>query len=287
MSLGIVFALLTYFAYSVSDSIVKGLGQGLSIGEIQFFVSIFGLIPTVLSKPHHEHWREVLHLRHPLLLNLRCISGYISGICGTYAFLTIPLAEAYSLIFLTPIFVVVLSIPLFGEQVGPLRWVILAASFAGALIVVRPGFREFQLGHLSAVCCAFFGAITTILLKRISATERRISIMIVPAIYSLAINSVLMAMAFTPPTLLQFASLLMVGLCSGTATLLFVMASKIAPISRISLAHYSQIVWGGLLGALIYGEFPDSVALVGMAVVVIAGLINAVSGSRGGQLLAR
>jgi drug/metabolite transporter (DMT)-like permease len=275
LSSGIVLAFITFLGYSVSDSIIKGLGQALGIFEISFFVSLFGLIPIILTRPRDEAWRDTFRLRHPALLNLRCLSGYVSGLCGTYAFLHIPLAEAYSLIFLTPVFVVLFSMPLFKERVGISRWLLLGASFLGVLLVVRPGFRDFQLGHLSAVSCAFFGAITTLLLKQISVSERRISMVVVPTLYALAVNGGLMLQSYTAPSAMQFVLLAMVGTISGTATLLFIIATRLAPIGRISMAHYSQIVWGGLLGAAFYNEIPDSLAIAGMLVVIVAGLCNA------------
>jgi drug/metabolite transporter (DMT)-like permease len=81
---------------------------------------------------------------------------------GTYAFTTIPLAEAYSLIFLAPSIVTLLSIPILGERVGWRRLSAVAVGFAGILLVVRPGFRELHLGHLAAALASIAAAITVI-----------------------------------------------------------------------------------------------------------------------------
>ena len=58
--------------------------------------------------------------------------------CAIFAFTTILLAEAYSINFLGPIFVVILSIAFLKETVSGKRWVLLAMSFIGVLLVVRP-----------------------------------------------------------------------------------------------------------------------------------------------------
>lgn len=110
----------------------------------------------------------------------------VSSVTITYSFVTIPLAEAYCLVFLIPVFITILSVVVLKEQVGIDRWVLVLVSFAGVLLVVRPGFRELELGHLTALICACSAAFAATITRLIATEERRISVFMLPTLYILA-----------------------------------------------------------------------------------------------------
>jgi drug/metabolite transporter (DMT)-like permease len=200
----------------------------------------------------------------------------LGNLCIIYAFVTIPLAEAYSLAFLAPVFIVFISVWLLAEKVSVPRWALLAASFVGVLIVVRPGFRELHLGHLAAIMAAICGAITTSVLRRIAKDEQRISLIGVASLYILVVNGVMMLFTggFHVLDLRQLALLLTVGALGGTGNMLFIAATRHAPASLVAPIQYSQIFWAILFGAVFYYEYPDGIAYVGLAAIVVAGIFN-------------
>src|SRR3954469_15732116 len=91
MPAGVLFALSAYALYSCCDAIIKGLGSGLSVYELAFFTTLFSLIPAMLLTPKGESWLTFWKPRHPVLLNLRGLSGMLGNLCIIYAFVTIPL----------------------------------------------------------------------------------------------------------------------------------------------------------------------------------------------------
>jgi hypothetical protein len=60
--------------------------------------------------------------------------------------------------------------------------------------------------------------------------------------------------------------------------LLFIAATRTAPASRIGPLQYSQIFWAILFGAVFYQEFPVPIGYAGLAVIVVAGILNVLSG---------
>lgn len=273
---GVLFALSAYALYSCCDAIIKGLGSGLSVYELAFFTTLFSLIPVIFTTPKGESWWRLFHLKHPWLLNMRGVSGMLGNLCIIYAFVTIPLAEAYSLAFLAPVFIVFISVWLLAEKVSVPRWALLAASFIGVLIVVRPGFRELHLGHLAAIMAAVCGAVTTSVLRRIAKEEQRISLIGVASLYILVVNGAMMVItgAFHLLDLRQLALLLTVGALGGTGNMLFIAATRHAPASMVAPIQYSQIFWAILFGAVFYYEYPDGIAYIGLAAIVVAGIFN-------------
>jgi drug/metabolite transporter (DMT)-like permease len=273
---GVLFALCAYALYSCCDAIIKGLGSGLSVFELAFFTTLFSLVPAILTTPRGESWATFWRVRHPYLLHMRGVSGMLGNLCIIYAFVTIPLAEAYSLAFLAPIFIVFISVWLLAEKVSPARWTLLGISFAGVLVVVQPGFRELHWGHLAAVMAALCGAVTTSVLRRIAKEEARTSLIGVASLYILVVNGaiILATGGFHWPNWRELALLLSIGALGGTGNMLFIAATRHAPASLVAPIQYSQIFWAILFGAVFYYEYPDGIAYVGLAAIVVAGIFN-------------
>jgi len=286
---GVLFAFSAYALYSCCDAIIKGLGSGLSVYEIAFFTTLFSLIPVFFTTPKGESWLYFWKLNNPGLVHLRALSGVIGNLCIIYAFVTIPLAEAYSIAFLAPIVIVLISVMLLKEQVRLQRWLILGASFLGVLIVVRPGFRDLHPGHVTALIAAVCSAVTTTVLRRVANQETRTSLIGVASAYILVLNAVLMAVtgAVHWPTWQEAALLLVIGGLGGTGNLLFIAATRRVLASQIAPVQYSQILWAILFGAVFYYEYPDAAAYIGLAIIVVAGILNVVSGEARYRIFSR
>jgi drug/metabolite transporter (DMT)-like permease len=277
MPLGVLFALGAYALYSCCDAIIKGFGSGLTIYEIACFSALFSMLPAIFTKPKGEHWRHVFRLKHPWFVHARSVTGLIGNLCIIFAFVNIPLADTYSLAFLAPVFIVVISVIFLKEQVSWQRATLLIFTFIGVLLVVRPGFRELQLGHLAAVVAALMGSISTTILRKVAPVEKRVSLIGIPLGYVIVFNGIAMIPTFEPPNWQEFALLLTIGGLGGTGNLLFVAAMRAAKASEVAPLQYSQIAFALIFGAVFYREYPDAFAYVGLAVVVVFGVLNAMS----------
>lgn len=190
MQKGFLLGLFAYATFSLGDATIKSLGSQISVFEIGFFSILFSGIFIFFSKPREERWREFWRMSRPFAVHGRAISGLFAGILGIYAFTTIPLAEAYALIFLSPLFVTVLSAVVLKEDIGPWRWAAVLAGIVGVLLVVRPGFKALELGHVAAIGVAFLAAMTIVLLRSLAGKEKRTSIMGVLLVYGLTFNGI-------------------------------------------------------------------------------------------------
>jgi drug/metabolite transporter (DMT)-like permease len=271
-SLGVLLGLCAYAAYSTGDAMVKGLGGTLGVFEIGFFTTIFSILPAVFTKPKAERWRDTFKLSHPFLVHLIAVCRTISAILAVFAFVTIPLAEAYCIIFLIPVFITILSVVVLKEEVSAGRWGLALLSFVGVLIVVRPGFQALELGHLGAFACAITAAISATATRMISGTEKRTSLFVIPGLYTLAVNGALLGFGFTAPTWFELFALLVCGVLGGAGYLFQIAALVKAPANRVAPMQYSQIVWALIFGALFFKEVPDAVGLVGLSIVVASGI---------------
>lgn len=287
MPVGVLFALGAYAFYSCSDAIVKSFSGHLSVFEISFFSALFSLIPAVLSKAKTERWRDTFKLNHPWLLHVRAVTGVLGATMVIFAFTTIPLAEVYSIAFLAPVFVTIISVVVLKEHVPLQKWLLLMASFVGVLIVVRPGFRELHWGHLAAVGSALFGSMTTTILRTVAPREKRVSIFGVPTAYLLVFNGLMMIPTFVVPSLQQWAFFVAMGVLGGVGHLCFISSTRLSPASLVAPTQYSQILWAIIFGATFYHEFPDAIAYVGLVIVATAGILNVVPAETRRRAIAR
>lgn len=274
MPVGVFFAFAAYAAYAFCDAIIKAIGQDISPYQVIAFTTIFSAIPVLVTKPKDEPLRDVLKTAHPWKLSIRALLGVCSTILIIYAFTTIPLAQVYALVFMTPLAVTVLSVIVLKEQVSAKGWFFVALGFAGVLLVVRPGFRELELGHLTAMACVLFASSAAILLRQVSQTEKRTTIVGYAILFSLGINLILMIPFFVWPTPLQWLGLAAIGLIAGNGHILMIKAASNAPANLIAPAQYSQIFWAIILGAAFFDEFPDTLTYAGLGIVVLAGVAN-------------
>jgi drug/metabolite transporter (DMT)-like permease len=271
---GILLALLAYAVYAWGDGLIKSLGGSLTIFEIGFFNILFSGLFLLLVKPAGEDWSNFWQMRRPLKVHARAALGMAAGIFSVYAFTSIPLAEVYALLFLSPLFVTLLSIVVLKEKVGIWRWAAVFAGFAGVLMVVRPGVRVLEIGHLAALGAALCAALSIVLMRSI-AGERQTAVLGTLVAYGLVFNAGAAAVTtFSMPSWPLLFVLLLSGACTAAGNRLQFLATRHSPANHIAPTHYSQMIWAVLIGAAFFNEYPDALSILGLLVIAAAGLLT-------------
>ncbi|WDR03734.1 DMT family transporter [Devosia algicola] len=286
MPVGVILAFAAYAIFCVSDALIKAIGSGISVFELAFFTTAFAVVPAIISN-RGERWRHALRVRHPFLIQLRALCAIASTACVMYAFTHIPFADVYAIAFASPILITVLSVFFLKEHMTPTRWAMLALGFLGVLLVIRPGFRTLEFGHVLMMAAALSSAVAAIILRHIAPIEQRISIIAITTLYSLAFNGAMMLHEFTAPTAHQWLMIGLVGLFGGTGQLIIIAATKITPASVVAPIQYSQLIWAILFGAVLYAEYPDRLAIIGLLIVLATGMTNVINGKTRARWKAR
>lgn len=287
MPIGVLLGLLSFSLYAVGDAITKGFSGQVGVFELQFFINLFALVPIVFAKDKAERWRDTFRLASPVLMHSRAFLYTVATLCFTFAVTTIPFAETYSLAFLSPLFLALFAVIVLREKVVATRWLLIALSFVGVLIVVRPGFRELSVGHLSAILCALLAAAANTILRIVSNREKQISIIAMNGIYQLAVNGLLMIPSFVTLGWSELGRLAIVGIIGGFAQILIIRAVARTPASHIGPTQYVQILWAVVLGALFFSETPDALGYLGLAVLVAAGIATVFSDGAQARIIGR
>ncbi|MBW4707201.1 DMT family transporter [Roseobacter sp. YSTF-M11] len=135
--LGILFVLAGVFAISINDMLIKQLSGSYPLHEIVFLRSGIGMLFSLMMV-QMEGGLGILKTRRPFLHATRGLLIVIANMSYFVALAAIPLADATALFFAAPLFITVLSIPMLGEKVGPMRMTAVLVGFAGVVIMQRP-----------------------------------------------------------------------------------------------------------------------------------------------------
>ncbi|MEP1586070.1 MAG: DMT family transporter [Tateyamaria sp.] len=135
--LAILFVLIGVFCISINDLLIKQLSGGYPLHQIVFARSGIGILFTLLIV-QYEGGFGILRTKRPGLHALRGILIVVANMTFFLALAVLPLADATALFFAAPLFITLLSIPILGEKVGPLRLSAVAVGFAGVIIMQRP-----------------------------------------------------------------------------------------------------------------------------------------------------
>ena len=273
---GVLLGFACYAAYSISDAFVKLLEGTLPAHEIVFFGALLMLGALPFLKKPGDRWREVVVARRPSLWLLRAFTGAVGNLTSVMAFTSLPMAEAFALIFLMPIFVTVLSVALLKEHVRWRRWSAVIVGFIGVLVVLRPGFRELTHGHVAAIVCGLVGAVSVIGLRMAGPDEKRLSLYGAGVIGPLLMGGILMLPTFVWPSLYQWFLIAGYGLLAGLAAILMMFSTRLAPVSAVAPTQYSQMLWAIGFGYLLFHDHLDWPMGVGIALILGAGLFTLV-----------
>jgi S-adenosylmethionine uptake transporter len=271
---GVLLALLAYFVFCICDSLIKSIGPNTGVFQIGFFVTLFSFIPVLAFTLRHDPLSAMFKMNQPWLVAGRAVSGIAAGMFAFYTFTHLPFAESYALIFLAPVFVTILSIFFLGEQVRAWRWSAVVLGLIGVWVIVRPGFREIQTGHLTAIIAAMMGATSFVFLRKLGQTERRITLIGVVLVASVVINGLLMIPEFKMPDGVEFAKYVGAGIFAGLGHITLLAAARTTPANLIAPANYSQIIWAVIIGLLFFNEVPDRWTITGIVLVCLSGIMT-------------
>jgi drug/metabolite transporter (DMT)-like permease len=263
---GILWMLLCGLSFVGVTAIVRYLGTSLPAAESAFIRFLYGFV--FLFPALWQAVRAGLPQGSVRLFAARGVLHTIAVILWFYAMARIPVAEVTAIGYLNPVVVTVGAAIFLGERLAARRVAAVAVALVGALIVLRPGMRAIEPGHLAQLGAALSFGLSYLIAKRLSAMMPAHAIV---AILSLTVTVGLAPFAWAvwvPPTMAQLGWL---GLVAAFATLghyAMARAFEAAPLAVTQPVVFLQLVWATLLGALVFAEPIDPYVILGGAVIV-------------------
>ena len=218
----------------------------------------------------------------PGLQILRGLMLVVSSVVFVLALRHMPIAEVASIVFLAPIIVALAGGPLLGERVGARTWLALAGGFAGVLLIIRPGGSAFTWWAFLPLGCAFMFATYQILTRKLAGHDDPITTLFYPGLIAVLVIPPVFPGSVTglPSVPLHLGMLIAIGVLGAVGHFLLIRAHAHAPATLLAPFGYGQLLVILILGFAVFGEIPDALAMVGIALVAGSGLALVLAGRR-------
>ena len=247
--------------------------------DIPIFQSLFvrGLMLTPLVL-FLLYWRGELVIKvnrtDKLIIFMRmcCEVGLAYSILA--ALKVMPLANVVTILQCVPFGMTIAAALFLYEKVNWLRWVSVLVGFAGVLFIVRPGTDGFSYYSLYALLAVILFVVRDVLVRKLSANLPS-TFLAAPLVIAVTIAGGIMT-PFSGWQPLQAWHLLLLfgaGLAITTSYLLAIIIMRTGEVSFVSPFRYSGIIWAILAGIFIFDEWPDTLALTGATIIMLAGIV--------------
>lgn len=276
---------------SASDSIIKWLSPSYALHEIMLVRAVVALSITMVIV-QLEGGLRILKTRRPGLHMLR---GFLLALANMFFFLglaAMPLADTVAIFFVAPLFISALSYVVLGERVDPIRWLAVIVGLIGVIVMLRPGFGMVSLAALLPLCAAFAYACMQMLTRKLGMSAKaatlsfyiQVTFLLVSAASGLAIgdgrfsdgaNTTLafLLRAWTWPTHWDLALMSLCGVLIAFGGYLLSQAYRVAEAAAVAPFEYTALPFAIFWGYQLWGDWPDAVTFVGIALIVGGGLV--------------
>jgi len=267
---GIGLMLTGVLVFSLNDALGKWLVGRYSVGQILLCRSAIGLALLMPFAARAGRRACVTAPRRGLQL-IRIAIGSAEVALFFLAVRYLPLADVLTFYLAAPIYVTALSVLLLGERVGWRRWAAVLAGFTGVLVALRPSPDSPSWPALIALVGSGAYAFLMIATRALRATSN--TVLVTGQIAStLAFGLVAAPFGWVTPSAADAGLLVLFGVNAIVALACVNRALALAPANVVVPFQYTMILWGALLGYLVFGDVPPPNVLAGAAIIVAAGL---------------
>ena len=270
-TIGIIFAIIAYFSFSILDAIQKSAVLYYSIFQLLFIKYIFVLLLSILETRRTKNitFYRSNNLKLQIIRSLLSIleSGFF-----VLSFKHLSLANAHSIGALAPIIIVVLSVFILNEKVSIKTWVAIFVGFIGVLIIIRPASDVFSLKSLIPLLAAFFLGLYQIATKKITEYDTPEVSLFYSSLVGIFITSIMAFYFWQPVNINSLIFFLPIGLFFSLGIYFQILALNNAKASTIQPFHYTLIFWAIIFGYFFYDDIPDLYTFIGALIITVSGI---------------
>jgi drug/metabolite transporter (DMT)-like permease len=269
--LPIAMAALSGVCFAFTDMMSKMLTAHLPALEVAWGRALASglLAAAMLGVP------GLMALRRAPRLPLQVLRGVISAVTpvlGVWSLALLPISLFTAIIFMSPVVMTVLSVPILGERVGPRRWAAVVVGFVAVVIIVRPAGEGFGWAVAIPVVCAVVNALYPILTRLTAPGQSPAALLAFGPGLAAVLLTLVLPFVWVTPTWPEAALLLACAAVHAFSHLLVVRAYAAAPASVLAPFAYVQMPFAILAGWLAFGELPTLTTLAGGALLIAAGI---------------
>ena len=263
------------FLFLVSmDSVIKVLGETYSVLQLLFLNALFSLIPLFffIYKKHGFQFYKKQNYTFQFIRGIIHTIGFLFVLKGV---LLLPLSVVYPVLFTSPLMLLVMSHFFLSDNINIVRVLAILIGFLGVVISAEPFGTNIVsiLGVLFVFAGAFCIAITHLITRKYNNLTSSYS----AAFYSMIVSVVVFLFSinfdFEPMTFIDLLLSMLGGAFAGLGISAVIYGSQTLPSSVFGLTSYVQIIFGVLLGWLVFNQLPTLYNYIGILIVISAGVI--------------
>ena len=270
-SVGIFFAILAYFAFSLLDAVQKTAVIYHSIFQLLLIKYTFVLFLAFFESFRKKKY-DFFKSRNIKLQIFRSFLSIIESSCFVIAFRYLTLADAHSIGSLTPVIVVALSVIILKEKISPKTWLAIFIGFVGVGTIMRPGMSIFDPKSLIPLAAAFFLGLYQVITRKVSEYDSAETSLFYNSIIGIALMSFLSFFYWQELQPNSYILLVAIGIFFSFGLYFQILALTNARASIIQPFHYTLIFWAIILGYLFYNDLPDIFTLLGAGIITLSGI---------------
>lgn len=274
---GVLLQLAALALFVSMDSLIKLLVARYPVPQLMFVRFVFHTVLVTLAIGLFTRSLP-FRSRAPGLQVLRSLLLAAANALLSTALIHIPLADATAVAFAAPLITVALAALWLGEAVSARRWVGVGIGFVGVLIAIRPPFLTGEALHWAVLLplgTAVANTLYQLLTRRLATVDDPRTTVLHTGIAAAAVTSLAQPFVWVTPDPLDWPLFAALGLLGGAGHWLLVLAFARAPASILAPLSYTQILWAGLAGVLLFGDVPDAWTATGAAIIGLGGVLVA------------
>ena len=270
-SLGMIFAVMAYFSFSLLDAVQKTAIIYHSVFQLLFIKYCFVLFLSLIESQRKKNY-SFYKSGNVKIQILRSILSIIESACFILSFRYLSLADAHSIASLTPVLVVALSALILREHVSLKTWLAIFVGFIGVLIIMRPGLSIFDPKSLIPLAGAFFLSVYQIVTRKASEKDPNETSLFYTSIVGIILMGVIGYNFWQPLMEYSLIYFIAIGFFFSLGLYFQIIALSMARAGIIQPFHYTLIFWAIILGYIFYDDFPDTPTLIGAFIITISGI---------------
>ncbi|MCB1616669.1 MAG: DMT family transporter [Pseudomonadales bacterium] len=269
--MGVLFMVLTTFVASTAAAMSKHIGQMASVEQVVFFQYLicFLLVAQLVRKPRQLQ----VGPDDIFAMLVRALSGLVAFYSYFLAIRYIPLVEATLLRTSSPLFIPLLGFLWLHTQIRLQHFLFLLMGLAGIVIILNPGISVLNAGHLLGLVSGVTVALSVISTRKLANSYRPQVILFYHYLVSTLGMLPLALSHWQPLHGMVWFYLLYIGIAVHFSLYFYTRALGLACANSVAPIIYLSVVFAGLFDALIWQYTPSLVALSGMSLVVLAGIL--------------
>ena len=257
---------------AAGDAVIRIIGETMTVGQI---IAVRGIC-VVFFIGLLMWWRGISFDRDQLFNRwsvLRACAEMVSTYCFFASLQLIPIAISTTVVFIFPVLLTLVSIPVYGEKVGPFRWVAVLMGFVGVIFVAAPEGDQINIALLLPLTTALALVARDMITRKIPKQIEAPQVTMTTAIVTTFFGALTFPFGWGEMGSLEIAMVPLAAILVALSFTFYISAIRKGELSIIAPAQYLVILWATFWGALIWSEIPGQNAIIGGILIIAAGCL--------------